>query len=64
MRESSEGRIGRAVLVVALAAATVMLVLAIAALVVLVVQRNFPGEPMHDLGAFHTGRQPPEHAQP
>ena len=64
MRELREGKIGRAILALALAAATVMLVLAVATLVVLVIQRNFHGEPMNGRGAFRTAPRPPERAQP
>jgi hypothetical protein len=59
VREPSEGKIGRTVMTIALAAATVMLVLAVAALVGSVVQRNFRGEPVHDREAFHTARNRP-----
>jgi hypothetical protein len=62
LRESSEGKIGRMVMTIALATATVMLILAVGSLVGLVIQRNFQGQPMHDQ-AFHAA-QPPEHAQP
>ena len=64
MREPSEGKVGRAVLTIALAAATVMLILAVGSLIGLVIQRHFRGEPMHDREAFHTAPQPPERAQP
>ena len=64
MREPSEGKIGRAVMMIALALATVMLILAVGSLIGLVVQRNFQGEPPHDREAFHTAPQPPEGAQP
>ena len=64
MREPSEGKIGRTVMTIALAAATVMLALAVASLIGLVVQRNFQGAPIHDRQAFHTAPQPPERAHP
>jgi hypothetical protein len=63
-RAPSEGKIGRAVLTVALVAATAMLVLVLVSFVGLIVQRSFQGAPMHDRQAFHTAPQPPEHAQP
>ena len=44
---------------IALAAATVMLVLAVGSLIVLVIQRNFQGEPMHNREAFHAARNRP-----
>jgi hypothetical protein len=64
VREPSEGKIGWVVLVIALAAATVMLILAVGSFISLVVQRNFQSEPMHDREAFHTAQRPPERAQP
>ena len=64
LREPTDGKTGRAVLAIALAAATVMLVLAVAALVGLVIQRNFGAGPVPDREAFHTAPQPPEGAQP
>jgi len=64
VREPSEGKIGRTVMTIALAAATVMLALAVASLIGLVVQRNFQGAPIHDRQAFHTAPQPPERAHP
>jgi hypothetical protein len=63
VREPSEGKIGRAVLTVALVAATAMLVLVLISFVGLVMQRNFQGAPIHRQ-AFHTAPQPPEHARP
>ena len=65
LREPSQGKIekmGRVVMTIALAAATVILILAVSSLVGLVLQRNFQGQPTHDQ-AFHAP-QPPEHAQP
>jgi hypothetical protein len=47
VREPSEGKIGRAVLTVALVAATAMLVLVLVSFVGLVMQ-NFQGAPIHD----------------
>ena len=64
MREPSEGKIGRAVLTIALIAATAMLVLVLVSFVGLIVHRGFQGAPMHDRQAFHTAPQPPERAQP
>ena len=64
LKEQSEGKIGSAVLTIALAAAAVMLILAVDSLIGLVIQRHFQGEPMHDREAFHTAPQPPERAQP
>jgi hypothetical protein len=64
LREPTEGKIGRAVLAIALALATVMLILTLGSFVGLIVQRNFQGEPVHDREAFHTAPQPPERAQP
>jgi len=64
VRESREGKIGRAVLMIALAAATVMLILAVGSLIGLVIQQTFQGESMHDREAFPTAPQPPERAQP
>jgi hypothetical protein len=64
LRERSEGKIGRAVLTIALLAATAMLVLVLGSFVGLIVQRSLQGAPMHDREAFHTAPQPPEHAQP
>ena len=64
VREPSEGKIGRAVLTVALVAATAMLVLVLVSFVGLVMQRNFQGARIHDRQAFHTAPQPPERAQP
>jgi hypothetical protein len=64
VREPSEGKIGRAVLTVALVAATAMLVLVLVSFVGLVMQRNFQGATIHDRQAFHTAPQPPERAQP
>jgi hypothetical protein len=63
LKEQSEGKIGRAVMTIALAAATVMLILAVGSLIGLVIQRHFQGEP-NDREAFHTAPQPPEHARP
>jgi hypothetical protein len=62
--EREIGKIGRAVMTITLAAATVMLILAVGSLVSLVLQRNFQGQPVHDREAFHTAPQPPERAQP
>jgi hypothetical protein len=53
VREPSEGKIGRAVLTIALIAATAMLVLVLVSFVGLIVQRGFQGAPMHDRQAFH-----------
>jgi len=64
LREQTEGRIGRAVLTVALVAATAMLVLVLVSFVGLIVQRSLEGAPVHDRQAFHTAPQPPERAQP
>jgi hypothetical protein len=64
LRERSEGKIGRAVLTIALIAATAMLVLVLGSFVGLIVQHSLQGAPMHDREAFHTAPQPPEHAQP
>jgi hypothetical protein len=64
LRERSEGKIGRAVLTIALIAATAMLVLVLGSFVGLIVQRSLQSAPMHDREAFHTAPQPPEHAQP
>jgi hypothetical protein len=64
LREPTEGKIGRAVMTIALAAATVMLILAVGSLVGLVIQRNFQGQPTHDREAFHNAPRPPESAQP
>jgi hypothetical protein len=64
LREQTEGKIGRAVLAVALVAATVMLILMLGSFVGLIVQRHFQDDPMHDREAFHTAPQPPERAQP
>ena len=64
LREPTEGKIGRAVLAIALALATAMLVLTLASFIGLIVERGFQGSPMHDREAFHTAPQPLEHAQP
>jgi hypothetical protein len=48
LREPSEGKIGRAVLAIALALATLMLILTLGSFVGLIAQRHFQGEPMHD----------------
>ena len=64
MREPSEGKIGRAMLAIALIAATAMLVLVLGSFVGLIVERGFQGAPMQDREAFHTAPQPPERAQP
>jgi hypothetical protein len=64
LREPTEGKIGRAVLAIALALATTMLVLTLGSFVGLIVERNFQGAPIHDRQAFHTVPQPPERAQP
>jgi hypothetical protein len=52
-REPSEGKIGRAVLTIALVAATAMLVLVVGSFVGLIVQRHFQGEPERDRTALH-----------
>ena len=62
--EREIGKIGRAVMAIALAAATLMLVLAVAALVDLAMQRQLDGPPLQDHAALHGVPQPPEHAQP
>ena len=62
--EREIGKIGRAVLAIALAAATLMLILTLGSFVALIVQRGFQGAPMQDREAFHTAPQPPEHAHP
>jgi hypothetical protein len=67
LRESTEGKIGkigRAVLAIALAAATLMLILTLGSFVGLIVERQLQGPPMQDREAFHTAPQPPERAQP
>ena len=64
MREPSEGKIGRAILAIALIAATAMLVLVLGSFVGLIVERGFQGAPMQDREAFHTAPQPPERAKP
>jgi hypothetical protein len=64
LREPTEGRIGRAVLAIALALATVLLILTLGSFVGLIVERGFQGAPMQDRQAFHTAPQPPEHALP
>jgi hypothetical protein len=64
VREPSEGKIGRAVLTIALIAATAMLFPVVSSFVGLIVQRGFQGAPMHGRAAFHTAPRPPEHAQP
>jgi hypothetical protein len=67
LRESTEGKIGkigRAVLAIALAAATLMLILTLSSFVGLIVERQLQGPPMKDREAFHTAPQPPERAQP
>jgi hypothetical protein len=64
LREPTEGKIGRAVLAIAVALATVMLILTLGSFIGLIVQRNFQDEPMHDREAFHTAPQPPERAKP
>jgi hypothetical protein len=64
MREPSEGKIGRAILAIALIAATAMLVLVLGSFVGLIVERQIQGPPTHDREAFHTAPQPPERAQP
>jgi hypothetical protein len=63
VREPSEGKIGQAVLTVALVAAALMLILAVGSLIGLVIHRNFRGEPTHRQ-TFHTAPQPPKRAQP
>ena len=64
MREPSEGKIGRAILAIALIAATAMLVLVLGSFVGLIMERGFQGAPMRDREAYHTAPQPPERAQP
>jgi hypothetical protein len=64
MREPSEGKIGRAILAIALIAATAMLVLVLGSFVGLIVERQIKGPPIYDREAFHTAPQPPERAQP
>jgi hypothetical protein len=67
LREPSEGKIGRAVLTIALVGATALLVLAVAALVGLTVRRQFRRPPMHDREAPHAAPQqrgPSEREQP
>jgi hypothetical protein len=64
MREPSEGKIGRAILAIALIAATAMLVLVLGSFVGLIVERQLQGPPIQDREAFHTARQQPERAQP
>jgi hypothetical protein len=63
MREPSEGKIGRAILAIALIAATAMLVLVLGSFVGLIVERQIQGPPIQDREAFHTAPQPPERAQ-
>jgi hypothetical protein len=41
-----------------------MLILTLRSFVGLIVERQLEGRPMQDREAFHTARQPPEHAQP
>jgi len=62
--EREIGKIGRAVLAIALATATLMLILVLGGFVGLIVQRSVQGVPVHDREAFHSAPQPPEHAQP
>ena len=62
--EREIGKIRRAVLAIALAAATAMLVLAMVALVDLAMQRQLEGPQMQDHAALHTAPHPPERAQP
>ena len=64
LREPTEGKIGRAVLAIALALATVMLILTLGSFIGLTVQRHFQAERMYDRKAFHTAPQPPEHPHP
>ena len=67
MREPTEGKIGRAVLTIALVMATAMLVLAVATLIGLTVRRQFTGPPMQDREAHHAAppqRGPSEREQP
>ena len=64
MREPSEGKIGRAILAIALIAATAMLVLVLGSFVGLIGERQIQGPPIQDREAFHTAPQPPERAQP
>jgi hypothetical protein len=64
MRQPSEGKIGRAILAIALIAATAMLVLVLGSFVGLIVERQLQGPPIQDQEAFHTAPQPPERAQP
>jgi hypothetical protein len=64
VREPSEGKIGRAVLTVALIAATAMLDLVLVSFVGLIVERSLEGAPMQDREVFHTAPQPPERARP
>jgi hypothetical protein len=62
--EREIGKIGRAVLAIALTLATAMLVLTLGGFVVLIVERGFQVAPMQDREAFHTAPQPPERAHP
>ena len=67
MREPIErqiGKIGRAVLAIALTLATAMLVLAVVALVDLAMQPQLEGPPLQDNAALHGVPLPPEHARP
>ena len=67
MREPGEGKIGHAVLTIALVMATVLLVLAVGSLIGLTVRRHFRGPPTKDREAPHSAPQqprPPERAQP
>jgi hypothetical protein len=64
VRQPIEGKIeklGRVVMMIALALATGMLVLAVAALISGIVQRQFQGPPTQDREAFET---PQPRAQP
>jgi hypothetical protein len=62
--EKEIGKIGRAVLAIALALATAMLVLAVVALVDLAMQRQLDGLPLQDDAALRGVPQPPERARP
>ena len=64
LREPTEGKIGGAVLGIALALATALLVLTLGSFVGLIVERGVQRAPVHDREAFHTAPQPPERAKP
>jgi hypothetical protein len=62
--EREIGKIGRAVLAIALTLATAMLVLAVVALVDLAMQPQLEGPPLQDHATLHGVPVPPEHARP